>query len=174
MKIVKSNDKNIRDIKRIHTRCAADLMKKVSEYTNENFIRKLKSKNKFKAIEELARLFDGAQVCADIDELVNALVEREKIMSTGIGFGLAIPHAKIKSVKDIAFAIGISKAGINFDSIDGKPVHLIILVAAGDRQHKDYLTLLSKIMSILKDEKRRSEIIHAAKPAKIIDILSIE
>ncbi len=149
-------------------------MKKVSEYTNENFIRKLKSKNKFKAIEELARLFDGAQVCADIDELVNALVEREKIMSTGIGFGLAIPHAKIKSVKDIAFAIGISKAGINFDSIDGKPVHLIILVAAGDRQHKDYLTLLSKIMSILKDEKRRSEIIHAAKPAKIIDILSIE
>ncbi|RPI89269.1 MAG: PTS sugar transporter subunit IIA, partial [Spirochaetales bacterium] len=143
-------------------------------YTNENFIRKLKSKNKFKAIEELARLFDGAQVCADIDELVNALVEREKIMSTGIGFGLAIPHAKIKSVKDIAFAIGISKAGINFDSIDGKPVHLIILVAAGDRQHKDYLTLLSKIMSILKDEKRRSEIIHAAKPAKIIDILSIE
>ncbi len=149
-------------------------MKKLSEYTNENFIRKLKSKNKFKAIEELARLFDGAQVCADIDELVNALVEREKIMSTGIGFGLAIPHAKIKSVKDIAFAIGISKAGINFDSIDGKPVHLIILVAAGDRQHKDYLTLLSKIMSILKDEKRRSEIIHAAKPAKIIDILSIE
>ncbi|MCU0844199.1 MAG: PTS sugar transporter subunit IIA [Spirochaetes bacterium] len=149
-------------------------MKKLSEYTKENFIRKLKSKNKFKAIEELARLFDGAQVCADIDELVNALVEREKIMSTGIGFGLAIPHAKIKSVKDIAFAIGISKAGINFDSIDGKPVHLIILVAAGDRQHKDYLTLLSKIMSILKDEKRRSEIIHAAKPAKIIDILSIE
>lgn len=149
-------------------------MKKVSEYTNENFIKKLKSKNKFKAIEELARLFDGAQVCADIDELVNALVEREKIMSTGIGFGLAIPHAKIKSVKDIAFAIGISKAGIDFDSIDGKPVHLIILVAAGDRQHKDYLTLLSRIMSILKDETRRSEIIHAANPAKIIEILSIE
>ncbi|MGV7930208.1 MAG: PTS sugar transporter subunit IIA [Spirochaetota bacterium] len=149
-------------------------MKKVSEYTNENFIKKLKSKNKFKAIEELARLFDGAQVCADIDELVNALVEREKIMSTGIGFGLAIPHAKIKSVKDIAFAIGISKAGIDFDSIDGKPVHLIILVAAGDRQHKDYLTLLSRIMSILKDETRRSEIIHAANAAKIIEILSIE
>jgi PTS system fructose-specific IIC component len=149
-------------------------MKKVSEYTNGNFIKKLKSKNKFKAIEELARLFDGAQVCADIDELVNALVEREKIMSTGIGFGLAIPHAKIKSVKDIAFAIGISKAGIDFDSIDGKPVHLIILVAAGDRQHKDYLTLLSRIMSILKDETRRSEIIHAANPAKIIEILSIE
>jgi mannitol/fructose-specific phosphotransferase system IIA component (Ntr-type) len=149
-------------------------MKKVSEYTNGNFIKKLKSKNKFKAIEELARLFDGAQVCADIDELVNALVEREKIMSTGIGFGLAIPHAKIKSVKDIAFAIGISKAGIDFDSIDGKPVHLIILVAAGDRQHKDYLTLLSRIMSILKDETRRSEIIHAANAAKIIEILSIE
>ncbi|HSV96074.1 MAG TPA: PTS sugar transporter subunit IIA [Spirochaetota bacterium] len=149
-------------------------MKRVSEYSNEKFVKKLKSKNKFKAIEELARLFDGAHVCADMDELVNALVEREKIMSTGIGLGLAIPHAKIKSVKDIAFAVGISKAGIDFDSIDGKPVHLIILVAAGDRQHKDYLTLLSKIMFILKDETRRSEIIHASNPAKIIDLLSIE
>jgi mannitol/fructose-specific phosphotransferase system IIA component (Ntr-type) len=149
-------------------------MKKVSEYTNVKFIKRLKSRNKFRAIEELARLFDGAQVCADIDELVHALVEREKIMSTGIGLGLAIPHAKIKSVKDIAFAIGISKAGINFDSIDGKPVHLLILVAAGDRQHKDYLTLLSKIMSILKDETRRSEIVKAGNAAKIIDILALE
>ena len=96
-------------------------MEKLSEYTNEKFIKRLRARNKYKAIEELARLFDGAQVCSDIDELVTALVEREKIMSTGIGFGLAIPHAKIKSVKDIAFSIGISRAGIDFDSMDGKP-----------------------------------------------------
>jgi mannitol/fructose-specific phosphotransferase system IIA component (Ntr-type) len=152
----------------------AGSMKKICEYTDEKFIKRLKARNKYKAIEELARLFDGAQVCSDVDELVNALVEREKIMSTGIGFGLAIPHAKIKSVKDIAFAIGISKAGINFDSMDGKPVNLIILVAAGDRQHKDYLTLLSGIMSILKDETRRWEIINAPGPAEIIKILSVE
>ncbi|HNU92757.1 MAG TPA: PTS sugar transporter subunit IIA [Spirochaetota bacterium] len=149
-------------------------MEKLSEYTNEKFIKRLRARNKYKAIEELARLFDGAQVCSDIDELVTALVEREKIMSTGIGFGLAIPHAKIKSVKDIAFSIGISRAGIDFDSMDGKPVNLIILVAAGDRQHKDYLTLLSRIMSILKDEKRRAEIINAAGPGEIMEILSVE
>ena len=149
-------------------------MEKLRESTNEKFIKRLRARNKYKAIEELARLFDGAQVCSDIDELVTALVEREKIMSTGIGFGLAIPHAKIKSVKDIAFSIGISRAGIDFDSMDGKPVNLIILVAAGDRQHKDYLTLLSRIMSILKDEKRRAEIINAAGPGEIMEILSVE
>ena len=143
-------------------------MKGIREYTDVKYISKLKMKNKYKAIEELAQVFKDSPVCANLDELVTALIEREKIMSTGIGFGIAIPHAKIKSVKDIAFAIGISKKGINFDSLDGKPVHLIILVAAGERQHKDYLKLLSRIMSYLKNEPVRQRIINAQNSEEII------
>ena len=135
-------------------------MKAIIEFTEEKFFKRLECNNKFDAIEELANLFQDTKVCSDIDDLINALKEREEIMSTGIGFGLAIPHAKIKAVKELSFAIGVSKEGIDFNSMDGKPVHLVILVAAGEKQHKEYLKLLSNIMSLLKNEAIRKKIIN--------------
>jgi len=141
------------------------------EFTDSKFIKFLKSKNKYKAIEELADVFKGTDVCSDIKAFINALKEREEIMTTGIGFGIAVPHAKLESVHKIAFAIGISKKGIDFNSIDGKPVHLVVLVAAGERQHKEYLKLLSKIMSVLKNDLIRNEMIEAKSTKDIIEIL---
>jgi mannitol/fructose-specific phosphotransferase system IIA component (Ntr-type) len=146
-------------------------MKPVVEYTSVNFIKRIKSKNKFKAIEELALVFQGSDVCPGAGELIEALKEREKIMSTGIGFGIAIPHARLKSVKEMTFAIGISKKGIDFDSIDSNPVHLVILVAAGEKQHKEYLKLLSSIMTILKKEKIKDRIIDSTDNEEIISLL---
>lgn len=146
-------------------------MKPVVMYTDKRYIRKLKSKNKLKAIEELAVVFRESTACDNVDELISALKEREQIMSTGIGFGIAIPHARISSVKEMVFAIGISKNGIDFDSIDSKPVNLIILVAAGERQHKEYLKLLSSIMSILKKEMVKERIIQSGTPEEILTIL---
>ena len=148
-------------------------MSPVTTYTKTSYIRHLQSENKYDAIEELARVFEGDGICENIDSLVSALKEREEIMSTGIGFGIAIPHAKINSVNEMAFAIGISQKGIDFDSMDGNPVFLMILVAAGEKQHKKYLKLLSSIMAILKDEKNRERIITSA-PEEIISILHQE
>ncbi len=145
-------------------------MKPVVEYTKEEFIKHLESHDKYDAIEELALVFKDTEICSDIDVLIEALKERERMMSTGIGFGIAIPHAKIRAVKEIAFAIGISKEGIEFDSMDGKPVYLIILVAAGERQHRDYLRILSRIMSILKDEDIKNHIINSENSEEIINI----
>ena len=93
-------------------------------------------------------------------------------MSTGIGFGIAIPHAKIGTIQEMAFAIGISEAGIDFDSMDGEPVHLVILVAAGEKQHKEYLRLLSNIMAILKKEKVKDSIINSQSNEDVITILT--
>jgi len=146
----------------------------VTAYTSEKYIKKLESGDKFDAIDELARVFERTDFCSNIDVLINALKEREEIMSTGIGFGIAIPHAKINSVKDMAFAIGISDAGIDFDSMDGEPVNLIILVIAGEKQHKDYLRLLSNIMAILKKEPVKNKIIKTKSPQEIINILKAE
>ncbi|MDH7552123.1 MAG: PTS sugar transporter subunit IIA [Spirochaetota bacterium] len=146
-------------------------MSSLLEFTDTKFIKFLKSKNKYKAIEELADVFKGTDVCSDIKAFINALKEREEIMTTGIGFGIAVPHAKLESVHKIAFAIGISKKGIDFNSIDGKPVHLVVLVAAGERQHKEYLKLLSKIMSVLKNDIIRNEMIQAKSTKDIIEIL---
>lgn len=146
----------------------------VKDFSDQRYIKRLKAKNKYKAIEELAQVFKGSRAVENVKELIGALIERERIMSTGIGFGIAIPHAKIRSVSEIAFAIGISKNGIEFDSLDGKPVHIIILVAAGERQHKDYLRLLSKIMSILREESMRNTIVNSKENTDILEILNID
>jgi mannitol/fructose-specific phosphotransferase system IIA component (Ntr-type) len=143
----------------------------VTEYTDIKYIKNINASNKFDAIEKLAKVFAGTHLCTDIDSLINALKEREAIMSTGIGAGIAIPHAKIPSVKEMAFAIGISKKGIDFDSMDGYSVNLIILVIAGEQQHKDYLRLLSNIMSIQKKEPVKEKIINAASSEEILNIL---
>ena len=145
-------------------------MQEILNYTRREYIRFLNSQDKYGAIEELAMLLAGDD-CDDITTLVKALKEREDIMSTGIGFGIAIPHAKIHSVKKLTFALGISKEGIPFDSIDGKVVHLVILIAAGVSEHKEYLRLLSNIMSVLKNEPLKEKIIHSGSEKEILDIL---
>jgi mannitol/fructose-specific phosphotransferase system IIA component (Ntr-type) len=71
----------------------------------------------------------------------------------------------------MSFAIGISRAGIDFDSMDGEPVHLVILVAAGERQHKEYLRLLSNIMSIIKKDGVKDRIIASDSNDEVIAIL---
>ena len=146
-------------------------MKSLAEYTSISYIKTLSSGNKFQARDDLARVFTGAGICDDIDLLVRSLKEREELMSTGIGFGIAIPHAKIASVSSLSFAIGVSKEGINFDSMDGGPVHLIILVVAGEKQHKEYLGLLSNIMGMLKKNEVKEQIIASDDPGAILSIL---
>lgn len=149
-------------------------MSPVIEYTDSRYIKNHDATNKFQAIEELARVFEKGGFCSDVESLINALKEREEIMSTGIGFGIAIPHAKVNVVMEMAFAIGISQKGIDFDSMDGQPVNLIILVIVGEKQHKDYLRLLSNIMAILKKDPVKEKIIKSTSPEEIIEILKNE
>jgi mannitol/fructose-specific phosphotransferase system IIA component (Ntr-type) len=149
-------------------------MATVVDFTRAAFITQLKSTDKYRAIEELTGVFEGSGVCGSVPDLVRSLKEREEIMSTGIGFGIAIPHAKIESVSEMAFAIGISRGGIDFDSMDGRPVNLVILVAAGETQHKEYLRLLSNIMAILKKDAVKERIIHTDDPKEVMAILASE
>ncbi len=72
-------------------------------------------------------------------------------MSTGIGLGIAIPHAKIPSVRDFVVALGKSPNGIEFSSLDGNPVHFVVMIAGPDRQQERYLQLLARITLKLKD-----------------------
>ncbi len=146
-------------------------MSDIVQYTDTRYIKFITAVEKFAVIEELASLFDEGEVCTSTKPLIKALKEREHMMSTGIGFGIAIPHAKISQVKKLTFAVGISQKGIEFDSMDGKPVHLIILVAAGEDQHKQYLSVMSNIMSVLKDEVIKEKIINSASPEEIFEIM---
>lgn len=144
----------------------------LSEYTDLSRIHFLKTNNKIVALEELAHLYAQCPECDDPDELERTLKEREEIMSTSIGFGIATPHAKISNIKNVSFAVGISKDGIDFDSMDGEPVRLIMLIVANDKQHKEYLGLLSQIMSMLKAPGVKDRIVDAATADEVLSIIS--
>lgn len=144
----------------------------LTRYTEEGFIKHLVAREKYAAIRELAGVFAAAGVCAETDTLVAALIAREEIMTTGIGFEIAVPHARIKEVSRIAFAVGISRTGIDFDAIDKKPARLLIMVVAGDLQHTEYLRLLSRIMALLKTDNVLNRLIEAPTPAHILKLLN--
>ncbi len=147
-------------------------MNSVEKYTDIAYIKILESSEKYSVIEELAKVFKGAPVCTDIESLITALKEREEIMSTGIGFGIAIPHAKIPEIENLIFAVGVAKEGIDFNSMDGKAVQLVILVAAGENQHKEYLGLLANIMAMLKKDNVKEKIINSDSPEEILSLIS--
>ncbi len=97
-----------------------------------------------------------------------AVYERESILSTGIGLGIAIPHVKIHEVKDIIICIAIVPKGVEWGAIDNKPVKLIFMIAGAEDQHELYLKILSKIVLVLKKKERRESLIAAKSADEVI------
>jgi mannitol/fructose-specific phosphotransferase system IIA component (Ntr-type) len=88
-------------------------------------------------------------------EILQAILERERLLSTGFGLGLAIPHAKLKPIRDFIVGLGIHKRGVPFDSLDEKPVHVLVMILGPDSQQEDYLKVLSRVTAFLKDNRER-------------------
>jgi len=108
----------------------------------------------------------------DKDELIREVHRREGLMSTGIGSGIAVPHVRLASVQDIVMAVGVSRQDIiDYESLDGRPVRIILLVAAGRDQHAQYLKTLASVSSRLKDEAFRNAILEADDAERIYDLL---
>ncbi len=89
------------------------------------------------------------------EEVYEAILEREKLLSTGFGLGLAIPHAKLKSINDFVVGLGIHKKGVGFDSLDEKPVHVLVMILGPDSLQESYLKVLSRVTAFLKDNRER-------------------
>jgi len=116
-------------------------------------VKLLQSEHKWVALEELADLIIQTGRMKSKEELMHALHQREDLMSTGIGWGIAVPHVRLTSVKSPVMALGVSRKGIiDYDSLDGLPVHYIIMIAAGRDQHAEYIRLLSLVSARMKDE----------------------
>jgi len=132
----------------------------------------LQSTTKDDALKELIGVLAGAPEVTDAGLLHEAIVERERIMSTGIGLGIAIPHAKIPSVRDFVVAFGKTTEPLDFNSLDGKPVRFIVMIAGPDDQQERYLQLLARITLKLKDESIRRRLGDAENTAAILGVLS--
>ncbi len=105
------------------------------------------------------------------EELLELLLEREKLGSTGIGYGVAIPHAKMKGIKNILVSFARSRKGIDFQSTDEKPVHLFFLIVAPENATSSHLKILSEISRILKESVFRSKLLKAKDSGEIYQVI---
>ncbi|HDR90898.1 MAG TPA: PTS sugar transporter subunit IIA [candidate division Zixibacteria bacterium] len=134
----------------------------------------LSSTNRDDVLEELvALLANSEKVSEDTENILKALKEREKLASTGIGFGVALPHARAKGVKGMVIAFGRSEEGIDFHSLDKKPVHLFFAIVVPDTAINTHLTALGKLSYLLKDEENRQLLMDATFPQEVLDFMDL-
>lgn len=108
------------------------------------------------------------------DELVRILLERERLGSTGIGGGIGIPHGKLKSIDKLVLGFGLSRRGVSFDSIDGKPTHIFFLLVTPERSTGLHLKLLARISRVLKNEPFKAKLMAAEGVNEIYAIITEE
>jgi mannitol/fructose-specific phosphotransferase system IIA component (Ntr-type) len=130
----------------------------------------LAAHKKAAALTELVDLLARLPEVEDREELVQAIMQREKDLSTAMGFGFAVPHAKIFSVREFVMAIGLSRDGIEFDAIDGLPVHLVVMIAGPVDRQRRYLQLLRQVTTILREQDLRKRIIERCEPAVAYEV----
>lgn len=130
-------------------------------FTSDDVIPDLAATTKNGVIAELVERLPGRSAELDRDELLRVLVERERLGSTGIGAGVAIPHAKLPHVGHPLVVFGRSRTGIAFDSLDGRPVHLFFLLIADEECVDIHLRLLAAVSRLLKNRALRGRLLEA-------------
>ena len=132
----------------------------------------VQSSDKTGIIRELAKLHESTGVLNDYEGYVNALMAREAQSSTGIGEGIAIPHAKTEFVKEPALAMGRKKEGIEYDSLDGEPATLFFMIAAPDGANNTHIETLARLSQLLLDDDFKAALENAATADEVVDIIN--
>jgi len=130
-------------------------------FKKEYIIEELKANSKRAVLGELSEIFTRYHTGIQNESMVEVLLDREKLGSTGIGDGIAIPHGKLKGLDSLVISFGRSREGIDFDAIDGKPVHIFFLLMAPESSTGQHLKALAKISRMLKDQEFRNSLMSA-------------
>jgi PTS system nitrogen regulatory IIA component len=149
-------------------------MKIMDFLSKDSIITDLKSTDKKPAIIELVETLKNTEKVKKADEIINVILEREKLGSTGIGQGVAIPHGKTNVLNEQIGVLGISHKGIEFNSLDGEAVHIIFLLVGPVEMAGQHLKALSKISRLFKDKFLRQAIRDAAAAEEIVKIIQQE
>ena len=123
-------------------------------------------------IEELINLLDASGQLLDREIVLNAVIEREMTRSTGIGSGIAIPHGKCNAVSELVMAVGIAKQEIDFDSIDGKGVKIVVLLASPANRTGPHIQALARISRMMLDEDLREMLASSTSSEQAYKIIS--
>ncbi len=133
---------------------------RIAEVLKEScVVENLKGSTKKDILFELVGVLKNANLIEDVDKAVNVILDREKLGSTGIGDGVAIPHGKMKGLRDFLCVFGRSPEGVDFDAVDRKPVHIFFLLLAPENSVSIHLKMLSRISKILRDPSFRKRLI---------------
>jgi fructose-specific phosphotransferase system IIA component len=132
----------------------------------------VQSNEKEAAITELIDLLDANGLFSDRDVALEAVLTRERIRSTGTGAGIAIPHCKCNAVKELIMAIGIANEPIEFDSVDGKPVKILILLVSPEGQTGPHIQALAGISKVMLNEEFKNKLEQAVSADEVYGLLN--
>jgi mannitol/fructose-specific phosphotransferase system IIA component (Ntr-type) len=134
----------------------------------------LESVDKEECFEEMVDILVRAGRVSDRAATLRAILDREAQGTTGIGTGIAVPHAKHGSIPSLMAAVGISQEGIEFDAIDGEPVHMVVLLLANSSEPGPHLQALVEIARLVRIAGFYRKVVAASTPAEILEILDAE
>jgi mannitol/fructose-specific phosphotransferase system IIA component (Ntr-type) len=147
---------------------------KITKYLKPSLISlKLETGDKRSVIESLLNVLveKGGLPKERREEVLEALLERESLTSTGLGYGLALPHVRTNAIDKIQIVFGRSTQGMDFEALDGNPAHFFFLVLAPAKEIEEYLRVLSSISLLMKDENNRRSLLQAKTPEEIYKVL---
>jgi len=124
-----------------------------------NVVLNIEGKRRTQIIEKIIQQLHHAGAAFDEEEALEKVLKREELGGTGIGFGVALPHARLNSAEDILVGLGISKKGIDFEAMDGQPARLIFLVLAPEKEAETYLKVMARISRLMRKEEVREELL---------------
>jgi PTS system nitrogen regulatory IIA component len=149
-------------------------MKILDILDKECIIPELRSRTKREVLEELTGALLNFKANLDKEALVEVLLERERLGSTGIGDGIAIPHGKVQDLDELVLSFGRSTQGIEFDSMDGRPTHLFFLLIAPENSAGIHLRALAKISRLLKSSQFRQRLLEAGTEEELFQVIQEE
>lgn len=144
----------------------------IADYIQPELIFFLKEETRDGALKGMVKGLYDVGIVEEVEAFYQAVVEREKIVSTGIGMGIAIPHAKLPAYNHFFIAIGILQKSVDWDALDHSPVRLIFLLGGPDDKQTEYLQILSGLTSTIKDEGRRKKLLTLNSKEDIIDLFN--
>lgn len=127
---------------------------------------------KNEVLSRLIALMGTSNHVTDVEELRERVFERERTFSTGLGAGMALPHVKLSSITDFTAAVARSRSGIDFDSIDGKPAHIVVMIGCNNSQAGDFLKLLARLVTRLKEPAVQQQILDAPDDEAVLRIFT--
>jgi len=142
----------------------------ISRYMDSKLVMFLNTPTRDETLQQLVHRIYEAGKLENEETFYQAIIDREKIVSTGIGMGVAIPHAKLPSYDQFFIALGVLHKAVDWHALDGAPVRLVFMIGGPDDKQTEYLQILSSLTQTIKDEEKRKKLLTLQESSAMIEI----